>query len=165
MLAWLQSIGDWAGPIAAILNFLIALIGVPVAIWKGRQARDAILRWFRSILGSAQDASSRSADAAVDARRAADSVLEIRDAQGRIVEWLPEGDEAVEYLKETNSRLLAQLVIQAKKHPEDFESPDLPRFIIPAGVPGEDGPTTITGRHRLHTSAVPAVPVDEEAWS
>lgn len=116
----------------------------------------------------ASSASENAKTASVDAKAAAEhadaanrsageakeTALEIKESNGRVVTVIPERDDAVEYLRETNSRLVAQLVIQASRHPEDFDSPTAPRF----GPPVVDTEAAyITGRHLLRAPSVDGV--------
>lgn len=137
---------------------LNAIVGGALSTIVGVVVGFLFKRWLRSVFEPEQKATTaaanKAASSAVEARdasqTAAKHALELKEANGRFVAMLPEREDAVEYLKETNSRLLAELVIQASKHPEDFDSPTAPRFEHPTAVPEE---VYVTGRHALHGRA------------
>lgn len=168
MLGWLQTTAEWAGPIAAILNFVIAAVGLPIAIWKGLKARRVIVAWFGSVLGSTQEASTQSTRAADNsaaaaqnatgarvtaegARESADGARENARQVSELLEWavpeLMKKDAIIESLKERVDGLLGTRARQAA-----YERTG--QFLLPPSAAGEDDPATETGRHRLHTSLI-----------
>lgn len=165
MLAWLNTTADWAGPIAAILNFIIAAVGLPIAIWKGLKARKVIVAWFASVLGSTQHASDRSTDAETAARAsvaasetAAERAESARDNSrqaNELLEWaIPElmrRDAVIEDLRTRIDRLLGTRARQlAVEHPAPVAVTS-PALLIPAAAGDDSDQLTETGRHRLHT--------------
>ena len=87
--------------------------------WFESSLRPWIEEWLKSVVGASNEAAKES-------REAKKTVLGLISTDGQVTA-IPDQDSALEYLKETNSRLVAQLVIQASKHPEDFDSPTAPR--------------------------------------
>lgn len=148
---WAPNLVQWivGGSITALVS---AIVGLTARYLLKRWWSQWGQPWVEQKLGEQIAAAN---EAAKESREAKRTVLKLVDAGGTVVTALPERDEAVDYLMDTNSRLVAQLVIQAAKHPEDFDSPTAPRpelppgLLVPAHVGGED-PTTVSGRHRLH---------------
>lgn len=150
-LEWLRTAQLWLGPIAVILNFVIAAVGFPVAIWRAR-------KWLVNILGAAQSAFTESrraanqADAAVteskNAAKHADTAQDNSRQAARAVEWLAgeyaKSNTRAEYLAERTNTLLGVVARQRARHPEDFPDDDT----------NTDDAAYATGRHRLHTNMI-----------
>lgn len=150
MLEVLQGAQAWLGPIAVLLNFVIAAVGFPVAIWRAR-------KWLVNILGFAQASAASSnraanrADEAVaeskNAARHADTAQDNSRQTAAAVEWLAgeyaKSNTRAEYLAEKTNTLFGVVARQRARHPEDFEDDQ-----------DADDAAYVTGRHRLHTAMI-----------
>lgn len=157
LVAWLNGVAAVVGPVSIIIGLPGAAVGSIVGVVKVR-------RWAINTLVPAQEATQAAADRAATAATAAEdasreaskhaksagaTALELKETNGRLIGWLPERTQETDYLRETNNRLVAQLVIQASKHPEDFDSPTAPRPVAPTSTSDD---IWTTGRHRLPPS-------------
>lgn len=164
IIGWLNSVAAVAGPVSIIVGLPGAVIGSIVGVVKVRKwaihtlvpAQEATQQAADRATSAANTAESAAKDASTHAQSIGKSALELRKANGRLVALLPPKEDAEEYLRETNSRLVAQLVIQASRHPEDFDSPSAPRFAHPSST----DEIYVTGRHAFREEQPPAVEGD-----
>lgn len=171
---WAPNLVQWivGGIITAVVGAAAGLITrFLLKRWYDRVLKPSLEAWLKDLTGvsnAAEQSAVRMEAHAAAATKAADDVrttaLELKEANGRSIGWLPEKKDALEYLKEQNSRVVAQLVIQASKHPEDFDSPTAPRPLVPQDEldPFDDTVWT-TGRHHLFRRATEAVESDGPA--
>jgi hypothetical protein len=120
---------------ATVFAALAAVVGLAARFFLGRWFTKFVKPWLEDVLGASTEAKEAAKGAEQQSRANGaklGTALELRETNGRLVALIPEKDESLEYLKKRVDVLVAQLVIQASKHPEDFDSPTAPgRHTLP----------------------------------
>lgn len=156
LLGFLHTISQWASSIAGIFGLPTAIVTFLITVRRVRRGWRALAEEQQATKQAADAAADRAHESASASREAAKTAEENSRQADATIEWLAghlaRRDAVIDELRDRIDGLLGTRARQVA-----VEREERPALLVPLDAGAETDPTTVTGRHRLHTQHIPTI--------